>query len=101
MEIEEFTALFKPKTVMGWRAIILSDPCVYCGRQMRKDKRTREHILPHSSGGHGGWENIAGACSCCNVHRSNRSLLLHLVDPPKPVLRFWKQIGGPFVPPSE
>lgn len=60
--------------VWAWHK--LKDPCVYCG----EPANTKEHILPVSKGGTGGWFNIAKACLECNGKRKSTPLLLFLVN---------------------
>lgn len=97
---EYFTKLFKPRGQrknFKWKDIVTLDPCVYCGRRMKPSKRTREHIIPVFNNGKNGWINIVGACAGCNRSRSHDPLLMYLVNPPKSVKNFWKQVGAPFV----
>ncbi|MFM8766565.1 MAG: HNH endonuclease [Rubrivivax sp.] len=46
--------------------------CAYCGRQVRFDELTREHIVPVSRGGHDTWMNCITACRSCNGQKANR-----------------------------
>lgn len=57
--------------------IILGDPCSYC-----REKPTSEidHIVAVSKGGNGEWTNLTGACSPCNKEKSNKSLLMFLLE---------------------
>ncbi len=52
--------------------------CQYCGRTSlelgRKERLTREHVVPISRGGTNTWENVATACSTCNHRKGNRLL---------------------------
>lgn len=52
-------------------AIILNDPCVYCGAAASEV----DHITPVSRGGDGQWSNLAPACRTCNAAKCDRSLL--------------------------
>lgn len=53
-----------------WKAVILADPCVYCGGPASQ----MEHIQPRARGGKNGWTNIAPACMPCNTFKLERPL---------------------------
>ena len=44
--------------------------CQYCGTQ--KDL-TFDHVIPRRLGGRTTWENVATACSPCNLHKGGRT----------------------------
>ena len=46
--------------------------CAYCGGRFALDDLTREHIVPTSRGGGGGWMNCITACRACNGRKGNR-----------------------------
>lgn len=58
-----------------WVAVLLNDPCVYCGGEAD----TIDHIEPISAGGSGEWDNLAAACRKCNSTKNDRPLLIHLL----------------------
>ena len=62
---------------------ILKDPCAYCNGV----GGTKEHIVPASEGGSGGWWNIASACPTCNHERGSKPLLIYLFERSKMVIR--------------
>ena len=84
-----------------WRTVVTNPilfardqhTCQYCGRARaelgRKERLTREHVVPISRGGTNTWENVATACSTCNHRKGNRLLeeanmrLLHRPYEPK------------------
>ena len=43
--------------------------CQYCGEH---DELTFDHVIPRSKGGATTWENVAAACSPCNLRKSDR-----------------------------
>ena len=45
--------------------------CQYCGC---KEDLTFDHVIPRSRGGRTTWENVATACSPCNLRKGGRSL---------------------------
>ncbi len=74
-----------------WRDILLSEPCVYCGRAPKdimpsatgKPLMTIEHILPrHLTGGRRRhhWDNEAPACWNCNHNRGCTPFIVFLVQ---------------------
>jgi 5-methylcytosine-specific restriction endonuclease McrA len=50
--------------------------CVYCGRHRRelgrRERLTRDHLVPRSKGGADGWANVVTACSSCNHRKDDR-----------------------------
>ena len=44
--------------------------CTYCGAKDRD--LTFDHVVPRSKGGRTTWENIAAACSPCNLRKGGR-----------------------------
>lgn len=60
----------------GWRAILLGDPCVYCGAPADG----LDHIQPRALGGGNGWINRAPACFACDHEKMHRPLMRFLVE---------------------
>jgi len=66
-----------------WRTVVTNSilfardqhTCQYCGRTHtelgRKERLTREHVVPISRGGTNTWDNVATACSTCNHRKGN------------------------------
>jgi hypothetical protein len=50
--------------------------CVYCGK---KEKLTRDHIIPLSKGGGLTKENVVPACKSCNSSKLNKPVLLQIL----------------------
>ena len=46
--------------------------CQYCAIQHRPNDLTFDHVLPRAAGGVTSWENIATACSPCNMRKDTR-----------------------------
>jgi len=46
--------------------------CQYCSIQHRPNDLTFDHVLPRAAGGVTSWENIATACSPCNMRKDTR-----------------------------
>ncbi|MGF1561397.1 MAG: HNH endonuclease [Geminicoccaceae bacterium] len=46
--------------------------CQYCSQAFYANDLTFDHVIPRSRGGRTCWENIVTACSCCNLHKSNK-----------------------------
>lgn len=57
-----------------YAAIILGDPCVYCGEPSTEI----DHIVPVSQGGTSEWDNLAPACTTCNRSKQAKSLIVFL-----------------------
>lgn len=49
----------------AWIAIIVNDPCCYCG----EPGGTIDHIVPRSLGGTHEWSNLTAACFSCNARK--------------------------------
>lgn len=47
--------------------------CQYCGVKPGTEKLTFDHVVPKSRGGRTTWENVATACSRCNLRKGNRT----------------------------
>ena len=58
-----------------WCAVLLRDPCVYCGREAD----TIDHILCIKEGGTNDWANLAPSCRSCNSKKNTRPLLSWLL----------------------
>jgi 5-methylcytosine-specific restriction endonuclease McrA len=46
--------------------------CQYCGKPLRSQEVTLDHILPRSRGGESNWENLAACCPLCNVKKGSK-----------------------------
>lgn len=50
--------------------------CVYCERHrrdlVRRERLTRDHLVPRSKGGRNDWLNVVTACSSCNHRKDDR-----------------------------
>lgn len=58
-----------------WRAVLMADPCVYCG-----DKAAGlDHIRPRARGGSDQWDNRAPACRDCDTEKRDSSLIVFLL----------------------
>jgi len=57
-----------------YMAIILHDPCAYCGDAAEHV----DHIVPLKSGGDSMWDNLTPACQRCNYAKRDKSLLSFL-----------------------
>lgn len=53
-----------------WKAVLLADPCVYCGEAAQ----ALDHIHPRARDGKSGWTNIAPACTAHNSMKSEYPL---------------------------
>ena len=48
--------------------------CGYCGRFIRGDKATMDHIVPQSKGGQHTWTNVVACCKSCNNQKGSKML---------------------------
>lgn len=48
--------------------------CVYCGRRLKKETRTLDHLYPRCWGGISIPDNLVPCCSSCNNQKSNMDL---------------------------
>ncbi|MDG2244555.1 MAG: HNH endonuclease [Rhodospirillaceae bacterium] len=76
--------------------------CQYCGVNQSANDLTFDHVVPRSRGGRTTWQNVAAACSACNLHKANRtpqeaSMTLRRV-PAKPTARQLQECGRAFPP---
>ena len=46
--------------------------CQYCGKRMKSELLTIDHVIPRSRGGKNTWENLVLACIGCNKRKRNR-----------------------------
>lgn len=46
--------------------------CQYCGKPLKSQEITLDHILPKSRGGETIWENLATCCTRCNVKKGSQ-----------------------------
>jgi len=46
--------------------------CQYCGKPLKSQEVTLDHIVPKSRGGESNWENLAACCPSCNVQKGSR-----------------------------
>lgn len=60
---------------IDYRAVIVFDPCVYCGGQAA----AVDHIQPVANGGADSWENMAPVCVSCNSSKQSKDLLQFLL----------------------
>jgi 5-methylcytosine-specific restriction endonuclease McrA len=67
-ELEEEAQAFSP--------VLLRDPCSYCDGTAE----SLDHIVPIADGGTSDVENLTGACVSCNGRKSDRPLLLFLLE---------------------
>ncbi len=59
--------------------------CQYCGRRLKAQDMTVDHVVPRSQGGRNSWENCVIACRRCNSRKGSKGLKesgLHLIREP-------------------
>ncbi|SMO57483.1 TIGR02646 family protein [Balnearium lithotrophicum] len=57
------------------RALFIRDnfTCAYCGKTVKDNEATVDHLVPKSRGGKWEWENLVTSCSECNQRKGNRT----------------------------
>lgn len=65
-----------PVTEREYPAVLLRDPCSYCGGPAGEV----DHVTPVSRGGTSDWGNLTAACPICNRSKGNKPLLLWLLS---------------------
>lgn len=48
--------------------------CAYCGRELKLEEATMDHIIPQSKGGKDTWDNLVCCCKKCNAKKGDKSL---------------------------
>lgn len=76
--------------------------CLYCGVNQTANDLTFDHVVPRSRGGRTTWQNVATACSTCNLHKANRTpeeanMALRWV-PARPTAHKLQEAGRAFPP---
>lgn len=73
--------------------------CVYCGSP---DELTFDHVIPRRLGGKTTWQNIAAACSSCNLKKGGRlprdARMIPKIKPYKPSMHQLQAQGRKFPP---
>jgi 5-methylcytosine-specific restriction endonuclease McrA len=75
------TRLPVPSDAVEYGAVLLGDPCTYCGGVAGEI----DHIVPVTKGGTNDWDNLAPICRGCNKRKSTATPLdalmrIHLAD---------------------
>lgn len=70
-----YRAMRHEKTIKEWKAVLLADPCVYCGAK----PDGLDHIVPSSRRGSDAWTNRAPACRECDQIKGNTGLVVFLL----------------------
>lgn len=47
--------------------------CQYCGKDLKRQEITYDHIIPKSQGGDTSWENVVTCCLDCNSKKGGRT----------------------------
>lgn len=79
--------LWKIKTSFSKKALIIRDnfTCQYCGKNLRKDKLSIDHIVPKSKGGKTTFDNCVLSCIPCNFQKNDKSCIeLKMIPKNKP-----------------
>ena len=65
----------KTSVPMSRRNIYVRDAgeCQYCGKHLKTDEYTLDHVIPRSQGGISSWANLVLSCVRCNKHKAGRT----------------------------
>ena len=77
--------------------------CQYCGASPGAPELTFDHVVPRSRGGRTVWTNVVGACTACNLRKSDRlprECGLHPRRAPAEPTNFELQRNGRAFPPN-
>jgi len=66
--------------------------CAYCGKILRDNELTIDHIVPKSKGGKWTWENLVTCCRDCNTRKKEQIWVPRFVIPGRPKFLFPKYI---------
>lgn len=66
--------------------------CAYCGKMLRDNELTIDHIIPKSKGGQWKWENLVTCCRECNAQKKEEIWVPRFTTPAKPKFLFPKYI---------
>lgn len=47
--------------------------CQYCGKKLKRNKATIDHVIPQAQGGKNRWDNTVTACFPCNNEKADRT----------------------------
>ena len=47
--------------------------CQYCGKKLKRNKATIDHVIPQAQGGKNKWDNTVTACFPCNNEKRDRT----------------------------
>lgn len=86
--LTEFNRLPSTTVAFSRRNIFKRDRmmCQYCGKRLKSDEATIDHVTPRSHGGGSSWENCVLACVKCNHSKADRTpgrAGMKLLNPPK------------------
>jgi 5-methylcytosine-specific restriction endonuclease McrA len=68
-------SLWKTRVPFNKRNLLIRDnyTCQYCGKELKTDNSSIDHILPVSKGGKKSFENCTTACIPCNNKKDDRT----------------------------
>ncbi len=66
--------------------------CAYCGKVLKDNEITIDHVIPKSKGGRWSWENLVTCCRECNSKKKDEIWIPIYVIPKKPNFLFPKYI---------
>ncbi len=64
--------------------------CAYCGRMLKDNELTIDHVVPKAKGGKWTWENLVTCCRDCNIRKKEEIWIPKYTTPAKPKFLFPK-----------
>lgn len=58
--------------------------CAYCGKMLRDNELTIDHVVPRSKGGKWSWNNLVTCCTQCNRKKRGEIWIPRFTNPTKP-----------------
>ncbi len=66
--------------------------CAYCGKVLRDNELTIDHVVPKAKGGKWTWENLVTCCRECNIRKKEEIWMPRFATPSKPKFLFPKYV---------
>ena len=62
--------------------------CAYCGKMLKDNELTIDHVVPKAKGGKWTWENLVTCCRECNFRKKEEIWIPRFATPAKPKFLF-------------
>ncbi|BAT71170.1 HNH endonuclease [Thermosulfidibacter takaii ABI70S6] len=68
--------------------------CAYCGKMLKDNELTIDHVVPKAKGGRWNWENLVTCCRDCNFRKKEEVWIPRYTIPAKPKFLFPQYIDA-------